>query len=115
MSAAVLVIELPSVASGFRESAGLLVWRSPDSGALLLDGRPMTQQRAIHACLTHTRNMIDQSETTATQITYRTLDGAVCTYEGVDLDEPRGAIDDLEMASDDPWSQAATRRVGGIW
>jgi hypothetical protein len=59
-----------------------LVWRSPLSGELLLGGREMTHQRAIHACLTHSRNQIEESQTTATRITYRTYDGLLRSYEG---------------------------------
>jgi hypothetical protein len=64
-----------------------LVWRSPRSGALLSRGRALTQQQAIHAILTHSRNEIIQSQTTTTRITYRTpaihsISGSVCVYEG---------------------------------
>jgi hypothetical protein len=60
-----------------------LVWASSETGALLLDGRAMTQHRAIHACLTHSRNQIDPSATTSTRIVYRTLTGQTRTYEGI--------------------------------
>lgn len=64
-----------------------LVWRSVRSGALLARGRAMTQQQAIHAILTHSRNEIIQAQTTAARIAYRTPPihggaGSVCVYEG---------------------------------
>jgi predicted transcriptional regulator len=68
-----------------RPPAEPLVW-STRSGALLLDGRAMTQQRAIFACLTHTRNQIDESQTTPTQITYYEPSGAVRAYAGTHPD-----------------------------
>lgn len=64
-----------------------LVWWSAETGRALLNGRAMTRQQAIHACLTHTRNEIDQGQTTFSRIVYRTPGGAVCTYEGT-LPEP---------------------------
>ena len=64
-----------------------LVWWSTETGQALLDGRAMTHQQAVHLCLTHTRNEIDQSQTTFSRIVYRTPGGAVCTYEGT-LPEP---------------------------
>jgi hypothetical protein len=52
--------------------APALVWRSVRSGALLSRGRALTQQQAIHAILTHSRNEIIEAQTTPTRITYRT-------------------------------------------
>ena len=48
-----------------------LVWRSVRSGALLSRGRALTQQQAIHAILSHSRNEIIAARTTPTVITYR--------------------------------------------
>jgi hypothetical protein len=65
-----------------------LVWRSVRSGAPLSRGRALTQQQAIHAILTHSRNEIIPSRTTPTRITYRTPHSrpggpdAVTVYEG---------------------------------
>ena len=56
-------------------------WRSPRTGHLLLGGKEMTHQQAVHLCLTHTRNEIDPTQTTPTQIVYRSPNGQVCTYE----------------------------------
>jgi hypothetical protein len=64
------------------EPTAELVWQSPLSGEALLGGKAMTQQRAIHVCLTHSRNEIDQSQTDPTRITYRTPGGSACVYEG---------------------------------
>ncbi len=68
--------------------AHALVWRSVRSGSLLTRGRPLTQQQAIHAILTHSRNEIIAAETTPTRIAYRTPNvrpwgsDSVTTYEG---------------------------------
>lgn len=51
--------------------APALVWRSVRSGALPSRGRAMTQQQAVHAVLTHSRNEIVDAETTPTRIAYR--------------------------------------------
>jgi len=59
-----------------------LVWVSTETGAFLLDGMAMPQHRAIHTCLTHSRNQIDPVASTSTRIVYRTLTGQICAYEG---------------------------------
>lgn len=73
---------LPHAAAVPISASEALVWRSPQSGALLLDGKPMTHRRAVFACLTHSRNQIDPDQSTPTRITYREIDGTVGTYEG---------------------------------
>jgi hypothetical protein len=84
-----------------------LVWTSTETGALLLDGRAMTQQRAIHACLTHSRNQIDPNATTPTRIVYRTLTGDIHTYAGT---RPTPPLGDPPMDAD----QLAARRAARI-
>jgi hypothetical protein len=70
------------IAQRTQSVAEQLVWWSPQTRQALLDGQAMTRQQAIHLCLTHTRNEIDQAQTTCSRIVYRTPEGAVCTYEG---------------------------------
>lgn len=57
---------------GAEPLAQALVWRSVRSGALLSRGRALTQQQAIHAILSHSRNEIVAARTTPTVITYQT-------------------------------------------
>jgi hypothetical protein len=59
-----------------------LMWSSTKSGARLARGRAMTQPEAIAYIRAHAPNEIDQNQSTATRITYRTASGSTCVYDG---------------------------------